>query len=65
MLECFLLLRHPAGGRWIALFAIPLVISGGVASVRLMLSGVRGLVAARHQPDRQPRAIDRPQLVGL
>jgi hypothetical protein len=65
MLECVLLLRHPAGGRWIALFAIPLVISGSVASVRLMLSGVKGLLAARNQPDRQPRAIDRPQLIGL
>jgi len=65
MLECFLLLRHPAGGRWIALFAIPLVISGSVASVRLMLSGVKGLLAARNQPDHRPLAIDRPQLIGL
>jgi hypothetical protein len=60
MLECFLLLRHPAGGRWIAFFAIPLLISGGLASVRLMLSGVKGLLATRREPaapgERSPAA---------
>jgi hypothetical protein len=65
MLECFLLLRHAAGGRWIPFFAIPLVIAGGAASISLMLSGVKGLLAARHQPDRRARGHDRPHLVGL
>jgi len=65
MLECFLLLRHPADGRWIALFAIPMVIAGGVASVRLMLSGVKGLLATRREPGRRPQVNDRPQIIGL
>jgi hypothetical protein len=63
MLECFLLLHYASGGKWIPLFAIPLVIAAGAASVSLMLSGVKGMLTARHRPDR--RRHDRPQLIGL
>ena len=65
MLECFLLLRHASGGKWVPLFAIPLVIAGGVASVSLMLSGLKGLLAARHPSDHPPRRSDGPKVSGL
>ena len=65
MLDCFLLLHNGSGGKWVPLFAMFLVIAGGTASVRLMLSGLKGMLAARHRPERRPRGHDRPQLIGL
>jgi len=44
MLECFLLLRQ-AGAKWFGLFAVPAVIAGVVASIGLIVSGIKGLIA--------------------
>jgi hypothetical protein len=55
MLECLLLLRQ-SGGRWVPLVAIPGVIAGGVASICLMLSGIKGIIAASHPKRRIARA---------
>jgi len=41
MLECFLLVGK-VGGTWAPLIAIPAVIAGGVASMWLILSGIKG-----------------------
>ncbi len=43
MMECFLLLRQ-SGPRWMPLVAIPGVIAGGVASICLMLFGIKGII---------------------
>ena len=44
MLECFLLLGH-TGAKWVPVFAIPGVIAGFAASICLILSGLRGIIA--------------------
>ena len=46
MFEC-LLLMHRAGARWVPLVAIPGGIAGWVAAICLMLSGIKGIIAAR------------------
>jgi hypothetical protein len=43
MLECFLLLRQ-SGARWIPLLAIPAVLTVSLASICLMLSGIKGII---------------------
>lgn len=48
MLECFLLLRH-AGARWVPVLAIPGVVAGFAASLCLILSGIKGIIAGPHQ----------------
>jgi hypothetical protein len=50
MFECLLLVHH-AGGKWVPILAIPGVIAGSVASIWLMLSGIRGLIAQTHPKD--------------
>jgi hypothetical protein len=44
MLECFLLVGK-VGTTWAPLIAIPAVIAGGVASIWLILSGIKGIIA--------------------
>ena len=51
MLESFLLLRH-TGDDWVPLFAIPGVIAAFVASVWLIISGIKRSIASR--PPSQP-----------
>jgi len=46
MFEC-LLLVHRAGATWVPLVAIPGGIAGWVAAIWLMLSGIKGIIAAR------------------
>jgi hypothetical protein len=45
MFEC-LLLVHRAGAMWVPLVAIPGGIAGCVAAIWLMLSGIKGIIAA-------------------
>jgi len=54
MLECFLLLRQ-SGARWPALIVIPAVIAGGVASMYLMLSGIKGIITQWIAPSSHGR----------
>lgn len=46
MFEC-LLLMHRAGATWVPLIAIPAGIAGWVAAMWLILSGIKGILAAR------------------
>ena len=62
MLECLLLLRRD-GPSWIPLIAIPAVIAGGVASIRLMLSGIKGIVTEWSRPKRRVVRAASPQRV--
>lgn len=56
MVECFLLLVHSLGPWWAPLVAIPLVLAGMAASLRLILSGCWGVLAAqRHSRPRASR----------
>ncbi len=52
MLECFLLLGK-VGATWAPLIAIPAVIAGGLASMRLILSGIEGIVTGSAHPKRR------------
>jgi len=52
MLECFLLLRQ-SGPKWIPLLAIPAVLAGGLASICLVLSGIRGIITEWYRPKRR------------
>ena len=52
MLECFLLLRQ-SGARWIPLLAIPAVLAGSLASICLMLSGIKGIITEWYRPKRR------------
>jgi hypothetical protein len=62
MLDCFLLLRH-AGSKWIPLVAIPGVTAGVVASVHLILSGIKGIISEPSCPKRRVRRTDSPERV--
>ena len=62
MLECFLLLRQ-SGAKWIPLLAIPAVIAGGVASICLMLSGIKGIITEGSRPKRRAERAVSPQRV--
>jgi hypothetical protein len=55
MLECFLLVGK-VGGTWAPLIAIPAVIAGGVASMWLILSGIKGIITAR-RPTRNAKLV--------
>ena len=56
MVECFLLLRH-AGDKWVPLLAIPGVIAGLAASICLIISGLKGILAGpRPAPRNMPIA---------
>jgi len=48
MLECFLLLRH-VGAKWVPVFAIPGIVAGFAASICLILSGIKGIIASTRQ----------------
>ena len=61
MLECFLLLRQSA--KWPALVAIPAVLAGGVASICLMLSGIKGIITEGSRPKRRAERAVSPQRV--
>ena len=51
MMDCCLLLLQK-GAKWIPFVAIPTVIAGGVASICLMLSGIKGIITEYHRPKR-------------
>jgi hypothetical protein len=52
MLECVLLL-HQASAKWFPLIAIPVVMAGVVASMCLILSGIKGIISERIRPKRK------------
>ncbi len=52
MLECFLLLGK-VGAAWAPMIAIPAVIAGGVASMWLILSGIKGIITRWDRPTRR------------
>ena len=60
MLECFLFVHH-AGARWAPLIAIPGVIAGGAASISLLVSGIKGLIAKPRR--RRINRADSPERV--
>ena len=63
MMECFLLLGK-VGAMWAPLIAIPGVIVGGVASLWLILSGIKGIITELSHPKRRvARAASRERLV--
>jgi hypothetical protein len=62
MLACFLLLLQ-RGGKWIPLIAIPAVFAGGVASLCLILSGIRGVIKESFRPKRRVGRVARPERV--
>jgi len=49
MLEWFELLRQ-GDAPWAPLITIPAVIAGGVASLWLIVSGIKGIITGRSQP---------------
>ena len=51
MFECFLLLGKAS--TWPALVVIPAVLAGGVASICLILSGIKGLITEAIRPKRK------------
>jgi hypothetical protein len=51
-LECFLLLGK-VGAAWAPMIAIPAVIGGGVASMWLILSGIKGIIIRWGRPNRR------------
>jgi hypothetical protein len=55
MLECFLVLGKVGAG-WAPMIAIPAVIAGGVASMWLILSGIKGIITRWDRPTRAVRA---------
>ena len=52
MLECFLLLGK-FGATWPVLIAVPAVLAGGVASICLIVSGVKGIITEWRRPKRR------------
>jgi len=56
MSECFLLLRQ-GGAKWFAVFVIPAVIAGGLGSICLMLSGIKGIITEWYRPKRRVVAL--------
>ncbi len=62
MLECFLLL-HQAAEKWFLLAAIPAVIAAGVASICLILSGIKGIIEESFSPKRRVERAARPERV--
>ena len=62
MLDCFLLLLQH-GAKWISLFVIPAVIAGGVASICLIVSGMKGIIAESLHPQRGIRRAARPERI--
>jgi hypothetical protein len=62
MLECLLLLRR-GGAAWIPLIAIPAVIAGGVASMRLMVSGIKGIISGSRPKRKVVRAASPERVV--
>ena len=62
MLECFLLLRQ-SGAKWVPLFAIPAVLAGGLASICLMLSGIKGIITEWCRPKRRVARPANPERV--
>lgn len=62
MVDCFLLLLQK-GAKWIPFVAIPMVIAGGVASICLMLSGIKGIITEHRRPKRRPARAASPERV--
>jgi hypothetical protein len=62
MLECFLL-AGKIGATWAPLIAIPVLIAGGVASLWLILSGIKGIITASIHPKRKVARAASPQLI--
>jgi len=52
MLDCFLLL-HQAVAKWFPLVAIPAVIAGGLVSICLIVSGIKGILTCSFRPKRK------------
>jgi hypothetical protein len=62
MSECFLLLRE-VGTTWAPLIAIPTVVAGGVASIWLILSGIKGSITEQSRPKRRVVGAASPQRI--
>jgi hypothetical protein len=62
MLEWFELLRQ-GDARWAPLIAIPAVIAGGVASLWLIVSGIKGIIAASIHPKPRIAPIASPERI--
>ena len=62
MSECFLLLRQ-GGAKWFAVFVIPAVIAGGLGSICLMLSGIKGIITEWYRPKRRVGRAASPERV--
>jgi hypothetical protein len=53
MFECLFLLQK--GAKWIPLIVVPAVIAGVVASMCLILSGVKGIIMESFRPKHRVR----------
>jgi hypothetical protein len=62
MLECFLLLLNRSA-KWTPLILIPALIAGGVASICLILSGIKGIITESLRPKRRAGRAARPEHV--
>jgi hypothetical protein len=62
MLDCFLVLLQ-RGAKWTPLILIPILIAGGVASICLIVSGIRGIIAESLHPKRRVGRVRRPERV--
>jgi hypothetical protein len=62
MLDCFLLLLQ-RGAKWTPLILIPILTAGGVASICLIVSGIRGIIADSLHPKRRVGRARRPERV--
>jgi len=57
VVECFLFVGH-AGGKWMPFVAIPGVMAGIAASLNMIVSGIKGIIA---EPRRPKRGVNRAQ----
>ena len=62
MLDCFLLLLQ-RGAKWTPLILIPILTAAGVASICLIVSGIRGIIAESLHPKRRVGRARRPEQV--
>ena len=62
MLDCLLLLLQRSA-KWTLLILIPILIASGMASICLIVSGIRGIIAESLHPKRRVGRARRPERV--